>query len=85
MGYCAGYEHPGFLGVQQGRGRGLGRGFRGGFAYGKGPGFGFRHGYVRQFWGDVTDVKEKTLIENQIRVLKDQLSALEDRLSKIGE
>lgn len=82
MGYCAGYDHPGYMNVPPGWGRGYGPGFRG--YRGRGPGLGFRHRYGNYSWRDYGDVSEKTLIENEIRVLKDQLSALEDRLSKIG-
>jgi len=93
MGYCAGYESPGFAGMQtkwKGAGRGFSRGFGRGFGrgtgggYGRGLGSGYRHGYDRVY-EDIPDVSEKTLIENEIRILKDQLSGLEDRLSKLGE
>jgi hypothetical protein len=45
---------------------------------------GFRGAY-ESFYQGSADVSEKTLIENEIRILKDQLSALEDRLSKSRE
>jgi hypothetical protein len=64
---------------------GLGRQFRGGFGPGRGAGFGFRHGRERLYAGQSAEVSEKTLIENEIRILKDQLSALEERLSKIAK
>ena len=78
MGYCVSNDHPGFMSQNfAGRGR-LGRGFRGGL--------GFRHGSGNvNYGGNIPDVTEKTLIENEIRILKDQLSSLEERLSKIGE
>jgi hypothetical protein len=92
MGYCAGFEHPGFMNMNQGWGRGIGRKFRGGFNHGRGPGYGygygygFRHGYGGSYpQGDIPEVSEKTWVENEIRILKDQLAALEDRLSKIGK
>ena len=86
MGYCAGYEHPGFVSPHPNwGGGGYGRRFRGGFGHGGGSGFGFRHGYGSYDQGSIADVSEKTMIENEIRILKDQLSALEDRLSKKGE
>ena len=81
MGYCAGYDHPGYANL----GRGSGRGFQGGSGYGRGYGSGFRHGYGDYFHGSIPDVSEKTMIENEIRILKDQLSSLEERLSKTGE
>ncbi|MBT4363864.1 MAG: DUF5320 domain-containing protein, partial [Desulfobacteraceae bacterium] len=45
---------------------------------------GYRGGYGNYYEGSA-DVSEKTLLENEIRILKDQLSALEDRLSKSKE
>ena len=80
MGYCTGNDHPGFDNPRSIGGRGYGR-RHGGTGYGRGAGIGFRHGYGNYYHGNVTDVSEKTLIENEIRILKDQLSALEDRLS----
>ena len=82
MGYCTGNDHPGYTNVFSNRGGGYGRGFRGGLGYGRGAGFGFRSGYGSYNPGNISDVSEKTLVENEIRILKDQLSALEDRLSK---
>ncbi|MCK5839443.1 MAG: DUF5320 domain-containing protein [Bacteroidales bacterium] len=82
MGYCTENEHPGYMNTFSNRGRGFGRGFQGGQGYGRGAGFGFRHGYGNSYQGGVPDVSEKTLIENEIRILKDQMSALEERLSK---
>ena len=81
MGYCTGNEHPGFANTHPNWGGGFGRRIRGGY----GAGFGFRQGYGNVSPGNIADVSEKTLIENEIRILKDQLSALEDRLSKTKE
>ena len=67
--------------TQSNWGVGKGRPYRGGQGYGRGAGFGFRHGYGNYYQGSIADVSDKTLIENEIRILKDQLSALEDRLS----
>ena len=85
MGYCVGNEDPGFIYPNAIRGVGYRRRFRGGFAQGRGPGFGFRHGFESNYEESIPDVSERTLIENEIRILKDQMSALEDRLSKMGE
>ncbi len=85
MGYCTGNDQPGYMTPQWNWGGGYGRRFRGGPGYGWGGGFGFRHGYENYYYGNVTDVSEKTLIENEIRILKDKLSTLEDRLSNTKE
>ncbi|MBL7110659.1 MAG: DUF5320 domain-containing protein [Bacteroidales bacterium] len=85
MGYCVGNEHPGFINMGQNRGRGFGRRFQGGFGYGRGFGRAFNQGSGNFFYGTIPDVSEKTMIENEIRILKDQLSSLEERLSGIGE
>lgn len=51
---------------------------------GGGYGFGFRGYYGDEYIGSNPYVSEKTLIENEIKVLKDQLSSLEDQLQKLG-
>jgi len=78
LGYCAGYDEPGF--TAGGRGRGYGRGYGRGIN-GRWYGRGFGRGYAP----DYPDVTEKTLLENDIRILKDQISALEKRLSETEE
>ena len=85
MGYCTGNDYPGFMNAVSSWGRGYGRGFHGGQGYGRGAGFRFRGSYGNYNPGNISDVSEKTLIENEIRILKDQLSALEDRLTKTEE
>ncbi len=93
MGFCAGYDHPGYINQGRGYARGFGGGFRGGFGPGGGFGRGFRGGFGRGFrYGsgsfyseNIPDVSEKTVIENEIRILKDQLSSLEGRLSSLGK
>ena len=84
LGYCAGFDRPGFMNVRSNWGGGYGRRFRGGYT-GRGPGLGFRHRYGDLYRWEPDEVSEKTLIENEIRILKDQLSSLEDRLSKFEQ
>ena len=62
------------------RGRGFGAG------YGRGRGFGRGFGYGRGFYNrELTDVSEKTILENEINTLKDQLVSLEKRLSELND
>ncbi|MEA1878838.1 MAG: DUF5320 domain-containing protein [Bacteroidota bacterium] len=95
QGYCTGNNQAGFTNNQANPGQGFGRGFRGGFGGGGGRGqgrglgmrgqgqrFGFGQGYQNTNYINEQSVSEKTLIENEIRVLKDQLSYLEKQLSK---
>jgi hypothetical protein len=93
IGYCTGHESPGFVNMKRNwRGPGRGSGQRFGWGFGRGPagslgggyGLGYRYGHGRINEG-IPDVSEKTLIENEIRILKDQVSSLEDRLSGLGE
>ena len=83
MGYCAGNEHPGSSNSNWSGG--YGRRFRGGPGPGRGAGFGLGRSFGNYYQGGIADVSEKTIIENEIRILKDQLSALEDRLSNNEE
>jgi len=85
MGYCVGNEHPGFVNLYSNWGKGYGRGFRGGFGHGRGFGFGFRRGDKNSYHESILNVSEKTMIENEIRILKDHLSSLEKQLSETGE
>jgi len=94
QGYCTGNNQPGFTNNQSNSEQGYGRGFRSGFAGGLGRGqgrgfgrgfgrgLGLRHGNQNMYYERDQSVSEKTLVENEIRVLKDQLSYLENQLSK---
>ena len=64
-------------------GRGFGRGFRNGFSRnaGMGLGFGYRHGFRNQYNINLQEGTDKTILENEINALKNQLSILEERLS----
>jgi len=83
LGNCSGSGEPAY--TSGNRGRGFRRGFGGGFGRGLGRFFGGR-GFGRSYeTGIETDVSEKTLIENEIRILKDKLGSLEKRLSDSKE
>ncbi len=74
MGYCANAADE--TGVFRGRGFGAG--------YGRGRGFGRGFGYGRGFYNQgIADVSEKTILENEVNTLKDQLVFLEKRLSEL--
>jgi hypothetical protein len=65
--------------------RNFGRRFRGGFGRGGGRGFGFRWGNPFRHYQDdyMSDVSDETLLENEARTLKDQLSHIEKELERI--
>ncbi len=99
MGYCAGFDVPGFVnsgpvGYGRGRGfagRGLGRGY--GRGLGMGRGFGWRSaGYgVPPYYGGAynwdyqpyTKDEEMTSLRNQADYLKEHLEAIEKRIEEI--
>jgi len=85
LGYCVGNKHAGFendaISYARENGRGFGRGNHHGKAYGRGMGFAFRN----QGLANLVDVSEKTLIENEINILKDQLQKLEEKLKTLKE
>ena len=78
MGFCTGSENTSFA---------YGRGCR------QGRGYGFRAGFqnvpfknlINPISNTQAQISEKTLIENDISVLKEQLQYLEKRLSKVQE
>ena len=73
MGACASNDSK--SAVHFGRGRG--------FNNQRGMGMGYRHG--NRNFVNIPEVSDKTIIENEINSLKNQLSVLEDKLSKTKE
>jgi len=65
------------------RGYGYGRGNRGGFCLGRGYGLGY--GYRNMNIDNNPNISDKTIIENDIKILKDQLASLEGQLKQLGE
>lgn len=81
MGYCAGKDNPGFYHNSE-FGFGLGRGYRGGQGKRKRHrGFGRNQVQSENQEKNVTD--RKSLIENEIEILKQQLLFLENELKKV--
>ena len=84
MGYCAGYDMPGYAnqnGRRMGRGLRLGRGFRGGFD----SNFGYNQRPYCPPPEYYPQVSEKALIENEIKIIGEQLKALETRLAELSK
>ncbi|MBN2262076.1 MAG: DUF5320 domain-containing protein [Prolixibacteraceae bacterium] len=83
LGYCAGYESPGFtrgFGSGFGGGRGQGRGFGGrGMAYGRG--FGFSAGYTNAPQANSND--EILNLKAQAESLKKAQEEIERRLNEL--
>jgi len=89
-GYCAGYNAPGYMNPVGGRGfygRGLGLG------RGRGRGFG-RGYYPNPYIGNVpyypypnptpyTSDNEKQVLENELKMMKDEMKAIEKRLEEL--
>jgi len=65
--------------------RKFGRGFRGGFGRGRGRGLGFRWGNPLGYYHEdfAPGVSDETLLENEARTLKDQLSSVEKELERV--
>jgi len=99
MGYCAGYDQPGFAtgpwgrGWHRGPGRGMGRGFRRGMGFG--PGYGA--GYGRMFgygpsagWGApvpprYTEADRRAFLEEEAQALESRLDSIRREMDGIGE
>lgn len=100
MGYCAGFDSPGFtrpFGMGGGGGRGRGGGQRG-RRYGGGSGIGYGGGYGAGVgpqapgWGpypnagyDVPPVDEASLLKTQADYLAQALKDVRDRLSALED
>jgi len=89
-GYCAGYPVPGYLNPVGGRGIGFGRG------YGRGPGMG--RGRMARWGGyypmpysyglypvQPTSKEEKTLLEDQMKMLQGEMDAIKQRIEELGK
>ncbi len=89
LGYCAGYDSPGFTrgiprgGAGFGYGRGWGRGFGRGF-WGHGRGF-WRRGYYPDVYPVPTREEEKTYLENMVKDLEAELKAIKERLQELSK
>ena len=85
MGYCNSNRHQGFM-EQKWRFR---RRIRGRFhmnrGFGRGMGYGQGYRYMEYPTEETSGVSEKTLIENEIRMLRDQISSLEEKLTETPE
>ncbi len=97
LGYCSGYDSPGFTrgapssgGFGRGRGRGFGRGF-----WGRGRGFWRRDYYSDPYYGPVpryrniypepSNEEEKSYLEDMVKGLEEELKAIKERLQEISK
>jgi hypothetical protein len=87
MGYCAGYDTPGYT---RGPGMGLGRGWgrSRGIGYGRGLGYGRGWGYRTPIYGPIyhtypTEIMPRFTPENQLAMLKQEKEYLESQVDGI--
>ncbi len=89
LGYCAGYNSPGYTkssGMGFGRGwwRGRGVGYGRGFGYGRGGGWGYRGPiYAPVYTPYLSGIIPKITSENQLSMLKQEKDYLETELNNI--
>ncbi len=90
LGFCAGYDSPGYTkgvprgggGFGAGRGRGFGRGFRGGYGRGFGQGFGY-YPAAPAYYGEPVNQTAPTR-EQELEGLKVQAANYEQGLQDIA-
>jgi hypothetical protein len=86
LGYCAGYDAPGYtkgpgMGLGRGWGRGRGVGYSRGFWYGRGRGWGYRAPiYAPVYPSHQTGIIPTTTPENQLILLKQEKEYLESQI-----
>ena len=85
LGFCVGNDRLGFDTEPRNFGFGYGHGFGRGNGWKGQMGFGQRHAYGRFSDEDVQGVSKKTLLENDARILKEQLASVEKQLSEINK
>ncbi|HKL67859.1 MAG TPA: DUF5320 domain-containing protein [Bacteroidales bacterium] len=84
LGFCVGNTEPGaFYGRGYGMGRGPGMGFRHGMRGGFGRRFAWQSEPVPSYENEM--MNDRTFLEREIGGLKDQLSFLENKLSKLDD
>jgi len=79
LGYCAGNDQSEFNSTPGNFGRGYGRRH----GWGSQMGYGFRHGHGRFVEERVKNVSDETLLENEARILKEQIASIEKQLSEL--
>lgn len=97
LGYCAGYDSPGFTKGTQ-RGRGFGRGWgRGRGFWGRGRGFWHRDYYPDRYYEpapfqayeqispEQAKKEEKSYLESMVKSLEEELKAIKERLSELSK
>jgi hypothetical protein len=83
MGYCAGFNTPGFM--NSGFGREFGRGF------GRGRGFGWRARVIQPMPiqqvqpAVITEKQEKQFLEQELNALKEGMKEIEKRLKELKD
>ncbi|MBS3817470.1 MAG: DUF5320 domain-containing protein [Candidatus Thermoplasmatota archaeon] len=100
LGYCAGYDSPGFTkgvgrGLARGRGRGIGRGLGRGFRGGRGRGRRVAvparpsrvpvRDTVSQQYGEYTEEEELEDLKAYTEDLQAELEAVEERIDELSE
>ena len=81
-GYCAGYPTPGYMNPVGGRfggGFGRGRGRFGGFPYAS-PYMGMQYG---SYGAPYSEEQEKEDLQSQVKIMEDQLAAINKRIAEI--
>jgi hypothetical protein len=94
MGYCYGYDSPGYV---KGPGRGMGLGGRSGYGRGMGRGRGFMAGRGQGFYGQgyapgfpaampaMNKDEEIKMLKSQVEYLSNEQKNIEKRLSELGK
>ena len=96
LGYCAGYDSPGFTkGAPRGRGYDFGRGFGRGWGRGLGRGRGYwwrgsypyyePDPYSPRTNAEPSKEEEKNHLENIIKGLEEEIKAIKDRIKELSK
>ena len=85
LGFCVGNDRPGFDIESRNFGHGYGQGFGHGNGWRGQMGYGQRYAHGRFSDEEVHGVSQKTLLENDVRILKEQLASIEKQLSEIDK
>lgn len=86
LGFCAGYDSPGFTkGFGGGMGRGRGWGFGGGFGRRNRAGYGGGYGWEREAWFDYPESRVQRTKKDELNDLKSESEYLRSRQEQIEQ
>ena len=86
LGYCTGYQNPGYENPRYGLGRGFGRGYWGrGRRFSYGPRYPDFYDNPNMYPQNISKEEEKTYLEDTIKNLEEEIKLIRKRIEEISK